>query len=129
MKKFLIPFCALLLLASSVVISQAATDPATVGVDQEDPTKVEVITENQDRGISLTIEYTPITDEARFIYSCPSALFDQGAAMNAIKVRAAAFVKERGYSFYTHQRQDVMNASSAQKITTYTSFLLLLGKN
>jgi hypothetical protein len=128
MKKFLIPFCALLLLASSVMISQAATDPATVGVEQDDPTKVEVIKEDQGRGISLTIEYTPITDEARFIYSCPRALFDQGTAMNVIKVRAAAFAKEKGYSTYLHQRQDVMNASNATT-TTYTSSLLLLGKN
>jgi hypothetical protein len=95
-----------------------------VPVDQ-DPTRAEVIQE-KDKLVTMTIEYIPVTDEARFIYSCPSGLFDQGAAMSAIKVRASAFTKERGYRFYTYIRKDNTKYDNASKTAIYTSYIQFL---
>jgi hypothetical protein len=105
-------------LAPVVLVSQDV--PA-----DRDPTRTEVIQE-KDKLVTMTIEYIPITDEARFVYSCPSGLFDQGAAMTAIKKRAMAFTKERGYYFYTYIRKDDTKYDNASKTAIYTSYIQFL---
>ncbi|AEE17737.1 hypothetical protein [Treponema brennaborense] len=90
-----------------------------------DPTKVEVIQQKKDVA-TITIEYMPAHDEARFIYTCPTVLFEQSAAMTAIKESATAFVKERGYYFYTYIRADDTRYDNTKKTAIYTSYIKLL---
>ena len=87
--------------------------------------QIEVITE-KDRLVTMVIEFIPYTDEARFIYSCPSGLFEQGKAMNYIKERAVKFPKERGYFFYTYTRPDMTRYDNENKIASYTSYIMFL---
>jgi hypothetical protein len=123
MKKFLIPFCACLTLAASAVISQsapAANDPSTIEVIEEQVTLTGNLT------ATVKIEFIPLTEEARFFYTCATTLFDQGAAMNTIKERLAKFIKEKGYNFYTYQRPDETKFDYEAKRTTYISYVRLL---
>ena len=113
--KFLIPLCVCFLFITASIIAQEE--------NEQDPAKVEVIQEQQARNVTITIEYVPVTDEARITYKCPTGLFDQGAAMNAIKSRAATFSKEKGYSFYTYAKPDVTKYDNATRLTEYTSFI------
>ncbi len=112
----------ILLLAASVFLlfaqDQNTAEPET---DQQ----TEVITE-KNKLSTLTIEYMPSIDEARFIYSCPSTLFEQGEAMVTIKERATLFTKERGYFFYTYIRKDVIRYDHEKQIATCTSFIKFL---
>lgn len=87
--------------------------------------KVEVIQE-KNKLVTLTIEFIPSINEARFIYSCPSGTFDQGNAMMAIKERAERFTKERGYFFYTYIEKAVTKYDNVNKIANYTTFIKFL---
>lgn len=87
--------------------------------------QVEVIQE-KDKLVSMTIEFIPSLDEARFIYSCPAGSFDQGSAMVAIKERAEKFTKERGYFFYTYIEKAVTKYDNVNKIAYYTAFIKFL---
>ncbi len=75
-------------------------------------------------GGQVNIEYMPAYDEARFKYSCPEPLFEQSTAMLAIKESIEAFVKERGYYFYTYLRPD--DTSYGGDSVVYTSYIKLL---
>lgn len=75
-------------------------------------------------GGQVNIEYMPAYDEARFKYSCPEPLFEQSTAMLAIKESIEAFVKERGYYFYTYLRPD--DTSYGGDNVVYTSYIKLL---
>ncbi len=87
--------------------------------------QVEVIQE-KDKLVTMTIEFIPSLDEARFIYSCPAGTFDQGNAMVAIKERAEKFTKERGYFFYTYIEKAVTKYDNVNKIAYYTAFIKFL---
>lgn len=78
---------------------------------------------------TLTISYTKSIDEAYFAYSINSALFEQGDAMKAIRLRIDKFVKEHGYYFYTYIGADVTKYDNANEVATYTSHIKLLTKN
>lgn len=119
MKKLLI-LTAVFLLASGVLFA-AEEDTSTNSTQQQ----TEVIVE-RDKTTTLTIEFMPSIDEARFIYSCPSTLFEQGEAMRVIKERVILFTKERGYFFYTYIRQDVTRYDNEKNMATCTSFIKFL---
>lgn len=87
--------------------------------------EMEVIQE-KNKLVSMTIEYIPSLDEARFIYSCPSGLFERGEAIRAVKERATDFTKERGYFFYTYIRPDVTRYDNERKMAVFTSFIKFL---
>lgn len=87
--------------------------------------QVEVIQE-KDKLVSMTIEFIPSLDEARFIYSCPAGSFDQGNAMIAIKERAEKFTKERGYFFYAYIDKAVTKYDNMNKVAYYTAFIKFL---
>ena len=87
--------------------------------------EMEVIHE-KNKLVLMTIEYIPSIDEARFIYSCPSGLFERGEAISAIKERATDFTKERGYFFYTYIRPDVTRYDNERKTAVFTSFIKFL---
>jgi hypothetical protein len=116
MKKILMLFCFCLVLLP--LSAQDASD------QQNDPTKVEIIQEKDGNRYTLTIEYIPVTNEARFIYTCMSGLFHQDEAMAVIKKRATTFRNERGYTTYTYIRKDDTRYDNATKTAIYTTFLL-----
>lgn len=77
-------------------------------------------------GGKVNIEYMPAYDEARFKYSCPTPLFEQSTAMLAIKESIEAFVKERGYYFYTYLKPDDTYYDGSTDNVIYTSYIKLL---
>ncbi|MCM1321314.1 MAG: hypothetical protein NC041_00740 [Bacteroides sp.] len=87
--------------------------------------QVEIV-EEKGKTSMMTIEFIPSVDEARFIFSCPAGLFDQGEAVKSIKERAVLFTKERGYFFYTYIRPDVTKYDNTGKTAVYTSFIKFL---
>lgn len=87
--------------------------------------QVEVIQE-KNKLVTMTIEFIPSLDEARFIYSCSAGTFEQGNAMIAIKERAEKFTKERGYFFYTYIEKAVTKYDNVNKIAYYTAFIKFL---
>ena len=91
---------------------------------EPDYQKTEVI-EEQGRLYTLTIEYYPALDEARFIYRKNAHLFDQGEAMIVIRERAAKFVAERSYYSYSYSRKDVTKYDNDNDLVVYTSFITL----
>lgn len=137
MKKIAVTVILLLALCFSIFAQDVAeTNPAAqeiapsadISSDELNSTannQIEVITE-KDRLVTMVIEFIPYTDEARFIYSCPSGLFEQGKAMNYIKERAVKFTKERGYFFYTYTRPDMTRYDNENKIASYTSYIKFL---
>ncbi|GMO62473.1 MAG: hypothetical protein Ta2A_09110 [Treponemataceae bacterium] len=127
MKRMIMVFTfASLALFGNVVAQDSASDevPATTSVP-----RIEVLQEKLDGKppmASITIEYTAVTDEARFVYTCPSALFDRGEAMNRIKQRATTFTRERKYYFYTYTRPDSTKFDNENKMAVYTSYVKFL---
>jgi hypothetical protein len=115
MKKNLILLCFCLVLLP--LSAQEASDR------QDDPAKVEIIQEKDGNRYTLTIEYIPVTHEARFIYTCMSGLFHQDEAMAIIKNRATAFRNERGYATYTYIRKDDTRIDNAAKTAIYTTWI------
>ena len=91
---------------------------------EPDYQKMEVI-EEQGKLYTLTIEYYPALDEARFIYRKNAHLFDQGEAMIVIRERAAKFVAERSYFSYSYSRKDVTKYDNDKDMVVYTSFITL----
>ncbi|MCR4938662.1 MAG: hypothetical protein K5930_00975 [Treponemataceae bacterium] len=91
---------------------------------EQDFKKTEII-EEKGRLYTLTIEYFPALDEARFTYKKNSHLFDQGEAMNTIRERAAKFVLERSYYSYTYSRKDITKYDNDNDLVVYTSFITL----
>lgn len=125
MKK-LLTLSVLFLLASGAIFAVETTPTTTTTTTETaEQQQTEVIVEKS-KISTITIEFMPSIDEARFIFSCPSTLFEQGEAMNTIKERVMQFTKERGYFFYTYIRQDVTRYDNEKKIATCTSFIKFL---
>ena len=72
---------------------------------------------------NLRIEYLPVLDEARFIYTIPSSLFDQGEAMKVIRERALKFRGERSYFNHVYLRKDLTKYDNEKNLAIYTSFI------
>ena len=72
---------------------------------------------------TLRIEYMPNLDEARFIYTIPSSLFDQGEAMKVIRERILTFTSERNYYNHIYLRKDVTRYDNENNLAIYTSFI------
>lgn len=124
MRKFLLIFFVLIL--STMAFSQdfyyaEETDQSSL----VEIVKGEIISDELKKVGQVTIQYMPAYDEARFIYSCPTALFDQSTAMLAVKESISSFIKDRGYYFYTYLKQDDIRYGD-NKQTTYTSYVQLL---
>ena len=70
---------------------------------------------------TITIEFIKEFDEARFIYTIPSSLFDKGDTIEKINQRATAFTKENCYYFYNRIQDDVVRYDNVKNIATYTA--------
>ena len=92
--------------------------------EEPDYQKTEII-EEKGKLYTLTIEYFPALDEARFVYRKNAHLFDQGEAMIVIRERAAKFVAERSYYSYSYSRRDVTKYDNDNDQVVYTSFITL----
>lgn len=124
MKRFILFFC--LLFVCFVSYAQEYDIPEAV-----DPLRIEVvqgkiISEDLKRTGSVVIEFLPAYDEARFVYRCPTPLFEQSSAMLAIKEAVSSFVKERGYYYYTYLKSDDTRFDPNSQSAIYTSYIQLL---
>ncbi|MBR5867345.1 MAG: hypothetical protein IKZ04_05485 [Spirochaetaceae bacterium] len=127
MKKKFLALCFLSILAFSA-FGQSGTVQKS---ESSDSLKIETIegkisSQDLKKGGKVVIEFMPSHDEARFIYMCPSALFEQSTAMLAIKESIASFIKDRGYYFYTYMKSDNTRFDKESKTAIYTSYVKLL---
>lgn len=134
MKKTALILCAFLLSLSGLYAQDAAPAASTdeearaaaaqalSNIAPAQKAEIEVITET-DSSYTMTIEYQPVTKEARFTYTGPSPLFQQGNAMNTIKARISDFLKERGYYNYNYTRPDMTKYDNVNKTTSYTTYI------
>ncbi len=74
-----------------------------------DYNKYETIEEKSGGLVIFKIEYWPAVDEARFSYSKPSTLFDQGDAYAAVVQRIMKFQLEHSYFGYTYMTRDQLH--------------------
>ena len=76
--------------------------------------------------VSLEYEYSPLTGEVRFYYTCLSASFDQGEAMNTAMAFFEDFAVQENYKHYAYKKKDktkYFKDGPARK-TTYISYVL-----
>ena len=74
---------------------------------------------------SIAIEYTEMLNEARFIYSCDSKLFDERDAIKIVRERLINFTKEKGYFSYSYLRPTITKTDYANHKTYFYSFVVL----
>lgn len=113
---FLFLFC---VLACAAFTQIPDTDPLA---KEPDIMAMEII-EEKGKLYNLRIEYLPVLDEARFIYTIPSSLFDQGEAMKVIRERALKFRGERSYFNHVYLRKDLTKYDNEKNLAIYTSFI------
>ncbi|MBR2107832.1 MAG: hypothetical protein IJ937_11260 [Treponema sp.] len=90
--------------------------------EEPDIMAMEVI-EEKGKLYTLRIEYMPVLDEARFIYTIPSSLFDQGEAMKIIRERILTFRGQRSYFNHVYLRKDLTKYDNEKNLAIYTSFI------
>ncbi len=77
--------------------------------------------------VTITLEYTPLTNEVHFYYECLQASFDQGEAMNTAMGVFQDFAVEHGYKHYYYKAKDktkyFKNKETKQKIARYHSYV------
>lgn len=116
--------CLIILMAVCTLFAEDASMKALAEAfpSEKDYTEEEIINVKGDNYV-MTIRYFPSTYEAYFIYETPSALFDQGEAMNAIHVQALAFKNSHHFASYIYSRKDVTRYDNEDDTAIYTSFL------
>ncbi|MEE1000007.1 MAG: hypothetical protein UIH41_10130 [Treponemataceae bacterium] len=112
----------LMLLLCVLTVFSAFTQDEDPLAEEPDIMAMEVI-EEKGRLYTLRIEYMPVLDEARFIYTIPSSLFDQGEAMKVIRERVLKFRGERGYFNHIYLRKDLTKYDNEKNLAIYTSFI------
>ena len=90
--------------------------------EEPDIMAMEII-EEKGKLYTLRIEYMPVLDEARFIYTIPSSLFDQGEAMKVIRERILTFRGQRSYFNHVYLRKDLTKYDNEKNLAIYTSFI------
>ena len=90
--------------------------------EEPDVMAMEII-EEKGKLYTLRIEYMPVLDEARFIYTIPSSLFDQGEAMKVIRERILTFRGQRSYFNHVYLRKDLTKYDNEKNLAIYTSFI------
>ncbi len=77
--------------------------------------------------VKLTLEYTPLTGDVRFLYSCLAGSFDQGEAMNTALSVFQSIKKEMGFRRYSYKAKDqtkyYMDKETGQRMAQYSSFV------
>ena len=78
------------------------------------------------KNVTIEYEWTPLTGELRFYYTCLAASFDQGEAMNTAMAFFEDFAAEQKYKHYSYKAKDktkYFKDGPARK-TTYVSYVL-----
>ena len=116
-KKFL--FISLFFALAICSVFAQSEDPLA---EEPDIMAMEII-EEKGKLYTLRIEYLPVLDEARFIYTIPSSLFDQGEAMKVIRERILTFRGQRSYFNHVYLRKDLTKYDNEKNLAIYTSFI------
>lgn len=77
--------------------------------------------------VKLEIEYTPLTGEVNFYYTCMAASYDQGEAMNTAIAMLKDFQADNQYMHYTYRAKDktkYFKDGRDVKMTTYKSSVI-----
>ena len=117
--------------SSSVNIDDLDADTQELLKGEPDYTGVQIlegkVTSNYLKKVGkITIEYMPAYNEARFIYSCPSPLYDEKNAIPAVKESIVNFYKEKGYYTYTYLKPSLTSSDGKTNTTTHTAFVKLI---
>ena len=104
---------------TSVFAQSQEEDPLA---EEPDIMAMEII-EEKGKLYTLRIEYMPVLDEARFIYTIPSSLFDQGEAMKVIRERILTFRGQKSYFNHAYLRKDLTKYDNEKNLSIYTSFI------
>jgi hypothetical protein len=107
-------------IAMTSVFAQAKEEDPLA--EEPDIMAMEII-EEKGKLYTLRIEYMPVLDEARFIYTIPSSLFDQGEAMKVIRERILTFRGQKSYFNHAYLRKDLTKYDNEKNLAIYTSFI------
>lgn len=154
MKRFFILSAAIAMLGAGAVFAQEEQEQVQVRVqsreeqpaqsqssasqgteeaaENPDDTTVHVITIEDDysemhptaNSVTLQLQYTPLTEEGLFIYTCPQSSFDLGDAMNVARAVYEDFVRENPYSHRQRlgkDRQTYFRDDNGIRMATYIS--------
>ena len=106
MKKLFAVLAAALFCTAGLAFAQTAD---VLGETKEDTRTMTIVPENQhvtNKSASVSIDYTPYTDEAIIYYKILSPSYDQGEAMNTCLECLRDFQEQNGYYKYTYLRKD-----------------------
>lgn len=117
--KLLFIFLFFAIAMTSVFAQSQDEDPLA---EEPDIMAMEII-EEKGKLYTLRIEYMPVLDEARFIYTIPSSLFDQGEAMKVIRERILTFRGQKSYFNHAYLRKDLTKYDNEKNLAIYTSFI------
>ncbi|MCH5291618.1 MAG: hypothetical protein J1D88_07700 [Treponema sp.] len=117
MKKLLAMFVCVLVAAGMFAQTAAGSSYALEGIDSyadtttrtikvEDTEELQQLHPKARTSVTIELEYTPLTGEVHFYYTCLAGLFDQGEAMNTAMAVYENFAKEQGYKHYTYNKKD-----------------------
>ena len=138
MKKIMAMIAALALTTCGAVFAQNFGGVTTGGAEQSDSyadrsTQTITVTDNYAdlhptaNTVTITMEYTPLTNEVHFYYECLSASFDQGEAMNTAMGVFQDFAIEHGYKHYYYKAKDktkyFKDKDTKQKMARYSSYV------
>ncbi|MCH5294994.1 MAG: hypothetical protein J1F14_03740 [Treponema sp.] len=83
------------------------------------------------KNVTITLEYTELTGEVRFYYTCMASSFDQGEAMNTAISVFEDFAKEHKYRNYQYRAKDktkYFKDGRGVRFATYESFVIFTGR-
>ncbi|WP_443736788.1 hypothetical protein [Treponema sp.] len=79
------------------------------------------------KSVNLELEYTPLTGEVRFYYTCMAASYDQGEAMNTAMAVYENFAKENKFKHYSYKGKDktkYFKDDRNVRMATYVSYVV-----
>lgn len=132
MKKMLILIAALSFAAGTVFAAESTISQTQEATDSYADTKTQVI-EVEDKypelhekasTVSLQLEYTPLTGEVIFSYTCTQSSFDDGEAMNVAMAVYDDFAAEHKYKHKRYTAKDkkkYFKDDRGVRMVTYTS--------
>ena len=77
--------------------------------------------------VKLTLEFTPLSGDVRFYYTCLAASYDQGEAMNTARRVFQDITKEMNFRNYSYKGKDktkyYKDKETKQRMAQYSSFV------
>lgn len=79
------------------------------------------------KSVTLSLEFTPLTGDVRFFYTCLAGSYDQGEAMNTALAVFQDVSKELNFKHYTYKAKDKVkyykDKENNQRMAQYSSFV------